>query len=544
MAAVVGADYSVKFYVNGAWWQSMGHSGYFGGNPDTDDQLLVGAGQLKGAATPSEFFNGQIDDLWIFNSALSDARIAELYNGAPMLDMRFEEANGATRFADNAAYDRTGTCTGATCPLTGEAVRGQVGLAAQFDGLNDFVEVPNFGTMNTTTVSAWVYRTGTTTSRETVVSYKEASSCGFVLALEDQKPRFYVRVGSAWPFAVDTGGEIPTNQWVHLAGTYDGSTIRLYRNGVQTATVAAAGGMANTCTDIMTIGGRNSKNQWYFPGAIDEVRVYSRVLTPSQIRDMYLYQSAWVQDRQSHDITVDNDSPTAAVLIANGSYLARQEISVGLTANDPTSGVATVELRAGTAARATAARCIENADQPEGAWCAPFAPASQGTYSLYARDGPRRAHRRGDERDRLRGRFSAGGHPGPGFATCAWTRPPSGTKPNTWVVALSGTVRDPDIATGVKGSGVPADGVLVTLRDRGREAARRCRANRDRHCERHLVAELRHPKDPTRWVLRGDGRGGGCGGPHPEPGPDPSDSPLGKQHRLGRGGRERTRGTA
>ena len=105
-------------------------------------RLLVGAGQLKGATSPSEFFNGQIDDLWIFNTALSDARIAELYNGAPILDMRFDEANGATRFADNAAYDRSGTCTGSTCPLTGEAVRGQVGLAVQFDGLNDYRRSP------------------------------------------------------------------------------------------------------------------------------------------------------------------------------------------------------------------------------------------------------------------------------------------------------------------------------------------------------------------------------------------------------------------
>ena len=360
------------------------------------------------------------------------------------------------------------TCTGAACPLTGEAVRGQVGLAAQFDGINDTVEIGNFGTFNTTTVSAWVYRTGATTTRETVVSYKESNSCGFVLALEDQKPKFYVRVGSSWPVAVDTGSEIPTNQWVHLAGTYDGSVIRLYRNGVQVATATAAGGMVNTCIDstaITTIGSRNSKNQHWFPGAIDEARIYSRVLTPSQIRDMYLYQSAWVQDRQSHDITVDNDSPTAAVLIGNGSYLANQEIVVGVTANDPTSGVATVELRAGTAARTTATRCIENADQPEGAWCAPFAPSAQGTYALYARATDRVGHTGAEKSVTVYVDDSA---PTVTLGQGSYVRldaTQSGTKPNTWVVALSGTVNDPDIATGVKGSGVPADGVRVTLRD-------------------------------------------------------------------------------
>ena len=439
VAAVVGADYNVKFYVNGAWWQSVGHSGYYGAVADTDDQLLVGAGQVLGATGPSEFFNGQIDDLWVFNTALSDARIAELYNGAPVLDMRFDEANGATKFADNAAYDRFGTCTGSACPLTGEAVRGQVGLAAQFDGINDTVEIGNFGTFNTTTVSAWVYRTGATTTRETVVSYKESNSCGFVLALEDQKPKFFVRVGSSWPVAVDTGGEIPTNQWVHLAGTYDGSVIRLYRNGVQVATATAAGGMVNTCTDsaaITTIGSRNSKNQHWFPGAIDEARIYGRVLTPSQIRDMYLYQSAWVQDRQSHDITVDNDSPTAAVLISNGSYLAKQEIVVGVTANDPTSGVATVELRAGTAA-SDDGRPLHRECRPAGRRLVRdvHAGVTGHLHPLCPRNGPRRAYGGGEERDRLRGRLSARRSPWARVRTCGWTRPsPARSRtPGSWL---------------------------------------------------------------------------------------------------------------
>ena len=170
------------------------------------------------------------------------------------------------------------------------------------------------------------------------MSYKENSSCGFVFALEGQKPMFYVRVGSSWPSIVDGGSEIPTNQWVHLAGTYDGSTIRLYRNGVQVATAGCRGRHGQHMHGHHDHRRPQLEEPAWFPGAIDEVRIYSRVLTPSQIRDMYLYQSAWVEDRQSHDITVDNDSPTADVLIDNGSYLAKQEIVVGVTANDPTSG--------------------------------------------------------------------------------------------------------------------------------------------------------------------------------------------------------------
>ena len=261
------------------------------------------------------------------------------------------------------------------------------------------------------------------------------------------------------------GSEIPTNQWVHLAGTYDGNTIRLYRNGVQVAAKAAAGGMVNTCTDITTIGGRNSQNQHWFPGAIDEVRIYSRVLTSAQIRDLYLYQSAWVEDRQSHDITVDNDSPTADVLIDNGSYLAKQEIVVGMTANDPTSGVDKVELRAGAASPTAATRCAENLDRPEGAWCANFAPSGQGVYTLYARATDRVGHAGSEKGVTV---YVDGTAPTVTLQQGSYGRLDafmSGKEPNTWVVNLSGTVSDPNIASNVKGSGVPADGVRVTLRD-------------------------------------------------------------------------------
>ena len=484
VAAVVDAANAVTFYVNGAKWESMEHAGYYGGTADTDDLMLVGAAQELGAAAPSQFFDGQIDDLWVFNMPLSPARITELYERAPVMHLLFDEATGAHQFADNAAYGRFGTCTAdGACPLAGEGVRGQVGLAAQFDGLNDNVKIDNFGDFTKTTVSAWVYRTGGTTARETIVSYKENSSCGFVLDLNDDAknhyPRFYVRVqpasGSATWQSVTFPQSVPSGTWVHLAGTYDGSKIRLYQNGVLQAEsngTVAAGSMLNTCTDNTGIGSHNSLNQHWFPGAIDEVQIYGRALTSGQIRDLYLYQSAWVESRQSRDITVDNDPPTAKLLIANGSYLADQTIWIGVTANDPTSDVDKVELRVDKGSVEgtwrTAARCTKNTDQPEGAWCAQFTPwgdPSQGAYSLFAR-ATDRVGRTGPY-DKV-GVYVDDAAPTLVLNQISYALVDarmSGKKPQTWVVHLSGVVKDPLIATNVQGSGVPVDGVRVTLRD-------------------------------------------------------------------------------
>ena len=139
----------------------------------------------------------------------------------------------------------------------------------------------------TTTVSAWVLRTGATTSRETIVSYKESASAGFVLALEGQVPKFLVRVGSAWQSVADGSNQVALNQWVHLAGTYDGNTIRLYRNGTQVAQTTATGSMTQG-TAKMTVGGRNSPDQHWFPGAIDDVRVFDRALAAAEIQALHI----------------------------------------------------------------------------------------------------------------------------------------------------------------------------------------------------------------------------------------------------------------
>ena len=72
------------------------------------------------------------------------------------------------------------------------------------------------------------------------------------------------------------------NTWSHLAVTYDGATLRLYLNGVQVISRAQTGPIP-TSTNPLQIGGDSLYGQ-YFQGMIDEVRVYSRALTATQIQ--------------------------------------------------------------------------------------------------------------------------------------------------------------------------------------------------------------------------------------------------------------------
>jgi hypothetical protein len=74
---------------------------------------------------------------------------------------------------------------------------------------------------------------------------------------------------------------IPLNAWSHIAMTFDGSRLRLYVNGVQVASHAVSGSVAAT-SQPFRIGGNDVWGE-YFKGSIDNVRVYDRVLTQSDI---------------------------------------------------------------------------------------------------------------------------------------------------------------------------------------------------------------------------------------------------------------------
>ena len=173
--------------------------------------------------------------------------------------------------------------------------QGKVSQAFTLDGSNDHVEVADFGNFTIFSVDTWVFRNGGTASRESIVSYKEGNSpnCGFVLSLNENgsshRPRLWVRVNSQWKYAEGSTG-VPLNSWTFLTGTYDGQTIRMYVNGVEVDSTSASGSLTQ-CSQKTGIGSRASLNQHFFPGLIDEVEIFDRALSASEVQSIYTADS-------------------------------------------------------------------------------------------------------------------------------------------------------------------------------------------------------------------------------------------------------------
>ena len=82
-------------------------------------------------------------------------------------------------------------------------------------------------------------------------------------------------------------GSFSLNQWYHVVGTYDGTTAQIYINGVSQLSSSTYTGALNPQANAFTLG-KFSGGGYSFKGLLDEVRVYNKNLTISQIQENYL----------------------------------------------------------------------------------------------------------------------------------------------------------------------------------------------------------------------------------------------------------------
>jgi hypothetical protein len=195
----------------------------------------------------------------------------------------FDERSGATA-ADASGRGHAGAVAGAAWSTSG-----RYGGALAFDGVDDRVTVASTAALRLTgplTIEAWVRPSSLGGTWRTAVMKERPGGLAYALYAHtgQRGPSGHVRLGNAEPRARATA-VLPLATWTHLATTYDGATIRVYRNGAEVATQAATGAVADSDGPLQI--GANQVWSEPFAGLIDEVRVYRRALAPADIgRDM------------------------------------------------------------------------------------------------------------------------------------------------------------------------------------------------------------------------------------------------------------------
>jgi hypothetical protein len=191
----------------------------------------------------------------------------------------FEEPSGTTTVTDASGNGHTGTISGAT-----RTTAGRNGNALSFDGVNDMVNVADSAALDITrmTVMAWV-RPSTLAGYRTAVIKERSGGLAYALYAHSDtaRPQGWINTGGN-DILADGTAALSLNTWTHLAATYDGSSFRLYVNGALVRTRSASGNIVSS-TQMLLIGGNTVWGE-FFAGVIDDVRVYNRALSQSEVQ--------------------------------------------------------------------------------------------------------------------------------------------------------------------------------------------------------------------------------------------------------------------
>jgi glucose/arabinose dehydrogenase len=196
----------------------------------------------------------------------------------------FNEASGTTA-VDSSGNAQNGTIVGAS-----RTASGKYGKALSFNGTSNYVNVPDSNLLDLTTgmtISAWVNPSALVAGawRNVIIKERAGGEVYNLYANSDTNaPIVYVVRNAApgTPLEAHGTAQIPLNTWTYLAATFDGTTLRLYVNGVQVGTRAVSGALL-TSTGVLRIGGNSIWGE-YFKGLIDEARVYNRALSQAELQ--------------------------------------------------------------------------------------------------------------------------------------------------------------------------------------------------------------------------------------------------------------------
>ena len=219
---------------------------------------------------------GVIDDVRMFNRALSSDEVQALFNGEDvgggrLLCLRMDEGEGSTVYSDN-------WCDG------------KYGEAFSLDGVDDYGRIEDSDSLKgfiQMTVLMWVkIRSG--------IGYwgfisKTDRTNGWQLIKQYGSRRLFFEIfeaGSNTGSSTSSNSEIPEDTWTQIGIIVDGLNWKFIINGEVDKEFTSSRALTHSSHTLWI--GRSNASSPYLSGIIDEVRLYNRALSEEEIRALYL----------------------------------------------------------------------------------------------------------------------------------------------------------------------------------------------------------------------------------------------------------------
>jgi hypothetical protein len=166
-------------------------------------------------------------------------------------------------------------------PESGNWVDGKVGKALSFDGVDDYVNIPDNQSLDITdeiTIGMWVM----TNSQADPLS--KHWNIMRVILFEGNNTKVVYQIGGANITTSSFDNVIQTGSWHHIVWTYNGSLTQVYVDGDPNGFSKEASGDLLTSSNPLYIGRYSDR---YFNGLIDELMIYDRALSAEEIKNLY-----------------------------------------------------------------------------------------------------------------------------------------------------------------------------------------------------------------------------------------------------------------
>ncbi|HVV15506.1 MAG TPA: LamG domain-containing protein [Candidatus Paceibacterota bacterium] len=301
---------AMTVYVNGV----LDNTGTGGTQSLTAPSVLF-IGKDANINPSASFFGGLMDDVRIYDRALSAAEIAALYRqgtaqiNTPSPDLSSDSSLssglvGLWTFdgpdVTDKVYDRSGSgfngyLVGTNNATSSRKTIGRMGQGFSFSGMNTGginVGSSNSLTPSRFTISAWIYDNTPQTYLYNYVYSNARDCCGTYKGID-----MYIQAGKVsggiWNSSLSqivSAATIATSTWTHVVFTYDGATKKIYINGSLDASSAQTTDPGTPASFNTYIGsmGNGSGAMYTFNGKLDDVRVYNRALPAAEVRQLYL----------------------------------------------------------------------------------------------------------------------------------------------------------------------------------------------------------------------------------------------------------------
>jgi len=226
-----------------------------------------------------------VDDIRLYPYERQFVTPTEPSSAGLVAHWKLDEASGLTA-TDSSGSGNHGTLTDM---VGNEWATGILNGALQFDGIRDYVEVPDSPSLDITeaiTLAAWVKPESTGAARWLIAKEAWGADQAYGLNLSNGgQVEFGIATGTAWifkPAHEEITQTISDGTWSHVVGQYSPPYIKIFINGRLSQQWDIGSHSINTNDNNLLIGTMTKADQRY-KGFADEIRIYNRALTEDEI---------------------------------------------------------------------------------------------------------------------------------------------------------------------------------------------------------------------------------------------------------------------